>query len=414
MRGATAAASRCCCSTSTASSTSTTAWATTTGDRVLIDVAERIKRCLRARRPAGAPGRRPVRAAGRTAPTRRRRGHGAARAGRRGAPYALDGAQFTLTCSIGVALYPSDGHSADELVRHAEGRGAGGQGRRPWRLPGVRERQCDVYALFFDFVVLLIVHGTAAPAGTPLTGHPDVDRVAFTGSPATARTVYRDAAAQLTPVSFVGARRQVALPRLRRRDLDAAARRRPTSTTTPARSAWPARACSSSAPSSTTSWALGRGSPRSTSATRDAPGTTYGPLIHPGRARARTAHVARALERAPRSRSAASRSAASTTRRRSSPTSRQRREILRTRRCSARSSRCRPSTTRTRPSGSPTPTDYGLAATVYTGSPERAAGLARRSGRRGTVVQLLLRPRPRDAVRRERRDRASAAKAATT
>jgi acyl-CoA reductase-like NAD-dependent aldehyde dehydrogenase len=50
--------------------------------------------------------------------------------------------------------------------------------------------------------VLNIVHGTGAGAGAPLTGHPDVDRVAFTGSPATARTVYRDAAAQLTPVSF--------------------------------------------------------------------------------------------------------------------------------------------------------------------------------------------------------------------
>jgi acyl-CoA reductase-like NAD-dependent aldehyde dehydrogenase len=50
--------------------------------------------------------------------------------------------------------------------------------------------------------VLNIVHGTGADAGAPLTGHPDVDRVAFTGSPATARTVYGDAAAQLTPVSF--------------------------------------------------------------------------------------------------------------------------------------------------------------------------------------------------------------------
>jgi acyl-CoA reductase-like NAD-dependent aldehyde dehydrogenase len=50
--------------------------------------------------------------------------------------------------------------------------------------------------------VLNIVHGTGAGAGAPLTGHPDVDRVAFTGSPATARTVYGDAATNLTPVSF--------------------------------------------------------------------------------------------------------------------------------------------------------------------------------------------------------------------
>ncbi len=50
--------------------------------------------------------------------------------------------------------------------------------------------------------VLNVVHGTGADAGAPLTGHPGVDRVAFTGSPATAHTVYGDAAANLTPVSF--------------------------------------------------------------------------------------------------------------------------------------------------------------------------------------------------------------------
>ena len=50
--------------------------------------------------------------------------------------------------------------------------------------------------------VLNIVHGTGAEAGAPLTGHRGVDRVAFTGSPATARTVARDAMTHLTPVSF--------------------------------------------------------------------------------------------------------------------------------------------------------------------------------------------------------------------
>jgi acyl-CoA reductase-like NAD-dependent aldehyde dehydrogenase len=50
--------------------------------------------------------------------------------------------------------------------------------------------------------VLNVVQGTGPSAGAPLTGHPLVDRVAFTGSPATARTVYSDAAKELTPVSF--------------------------------------------------------------------------------------------------------------------------------------------------------------------------------------------------------------------
>src|SRR5205814_2690793 len=43
---------------------------------------------------------------------------------------------------------------------------------------------------------------TGTEAGAPLTGHPGIDRVAFTGSPTTAVTVDRDAAANLTPVSF--------------------------------------------------------------------------------------------------------------------------------------------------------------------------------------------------------------------
>jgi acyl-CoA reductase-like NAD-dependent aldehyde dehydrogenase len=42
--------------------------------------------------------------------------------------------------------------------------------------------------------VLNVVHGSGPEAGAPLTGHPDVDRVAFTGSPRTARTVYAAAA----------------------------------------------------------------------------------------------------------------------------------------------------------------------------------------------------------------------------
>ena len=35
-------------------------------------------------------------------------------------PLTLEGAEFTLTCSIGIAVHPVDGASADELLRHAE------------------------------------------------------------------------------------------------------------------------------------------------------------------------------------------------------------------------------------------------------------------------------------------------------
>ncbi len=91
-----------------------------TGDRVLIDVAQRIKSCMRAddllARIGGDQFALVVQGADEEA---------AERSARRvldavAAPYNLDGAQFTLTCSVGGALCPGNGHGADDLVRHAE------------------------------------------------------------------------------------------------------------------------------------------------------------------------------------------------------------------------------------------------------------------------------------------------------
>ena len=90
------------------------------GDRVLIDVSRRIKAGMRAEdflaRNSGDQFALLVDGADAA---------GAEAAARRvidavAAPYSLDGAQFTLTCSIGGALCPANGHGADELVRHAE------------------------------------------------------------------------------------------------------------------------------------------------------------------------------------------------------------------------------------------------------------------------------------------------------
>lgn len=50
--------------------------------------------------------------------------------------------------------------------------------------------------------VLNIVHGTGAEAGDALVRNPDVARISFTGSPATARVIAGAAAANLTPTSF--------------------------------------------------------------------------------------------------------------------------------------------------------------------------------------------------------------------
>ena len=90
------------------------------GDRVLVDVAERVRACLRqvdtvARlggdefvllvhqadtAVAEATARRVIEALSR--------------------PFVLDGLNFTVTGSIGIALHPADGASMDDLLRHAD------------------------------------------------------------------------------------------------------------------------------------------------------------------------------------------------------------------------------------------------------------------------------------------------------
>jgi diguanylate cyclase (GGDEF)-like protein len=91
-----------------------------TGDRVLVDVAQRLRSCLRTddllARVGGDQFVLVIEGADTLVAeaTARRVLEAVA------APYDLDGSPFTLTCSIGGALCPGNGHSADELVRHAE------------------------------------------------------------------------------------------------------------------------------------------------------------------------------------------------------------------------------------------------------------------------------------------------------
>ncbi len=91
------------------------------GDRVLREVAKRIQGCLRGDQVlARLSGDQfvalvqPADAAGAEA-TARRVLAAVAR------PSSADNVQFTLTCSIGIALAPSQGTGVDELLRHAEG-----------------------------------------------------------------------------------------------------------------------------------------------------------------------------------------------------------------------------------------------------------------------------------------------------
>ncbi len=144
--------------------------------------------------------------------------------------------------------------------------------------------------------VLNIVHGTGAGAGAPLTGHKDVDRVAFTGSPATAHTVYRDAAAHLTPVSFeLGGKSPFIV--FEDADLDAAA----------ATAAYQydnsGQVCLAGTRLLVQTTILDEFLERFEAKTNEIkvgdprePDTTYGPLIHPVALERVTGYVARALE----------------------------------------------------------------------------------------------------------------------
>jgi diguanylate cyclase (GGDEF)-like protein len=91
-----------------------------TGDRVLVDVAGRIRSCLRSSDQLARIGGDQFAlliegADARDAETTARRVLAVV-----AQPCSIEGVDFTLTCSIGVALSPANGHSLDQLIGHAE------------------------------------------------------------------------------------------------------------------------------------------------------------------------------------------------------------------------------------------------------------------------------------------------------
>ncbi len=90
------------------------------GDRVLIEVAERITDCLRQVDTAARLGGDEFLVLLHNIDTR-----GAEITARRildrlSQPFELDGMSFSVTCSIGIALFPEDGHTMDDLVKNAD------------------------------------------------------------------------------------------------------------------------------------------------------------------------------------------------------------------------------------------------------------------------------------------------------
>jgi diguanylate cyclase (GGDEF)-like protein len=109
---------------------------TAVGDRVLAELAQRIRGCLRHGDVAARIGGDQF-----ALLVHRADAAGAEAAARRvleavAVPCQFDGAQFTVTCSVGVALSPQHGRGIDELLRHAEAavRAVKVAGRASWRV----------------------------------------------------------------------------------------------------------------------------------------------------------------------------------------------------------------------------------------------------------------------------------------
>jgi diguanylate cyclase (GGDEF)-like protein/PAS domain S-box-containing protein len=90
------------------------------GDRVLVDVAERIKDCLRQVDTAARLGGDEF-----LILLHKTDARGAEITARRiierlAQPFRLDDLSFTVTCSIGIALYPDDGQTMDDLIKNAD------------------------------------------------------------------------------------------------------------------------------------------------------------------------------------------------------------------------------------------------------------------------------------------------------
>ena len=90
------------------------------GDRVLLDCADRLKSCLRQGDVMARVGGDQFALLIHEASSRGAEAAALRMVAAIAQPCSVDGTQFTLTCSIGVAEFPADGNDAETLLRHAE------------------------------------------------------------------------------------------------------------------------------------------------------------------------------------------------------------------------------------------------------------------------------------------------------
>ncbi|WP_395137465.1 EAL domain-containing protein [Schlegelella aquatica] len=90
------------------------------GDRVLAEVAGRLKACVREVDTVARLGGDEFVVLVHQADARRAEMLARRILGTMGSPFALDDVTFTVTCSIGIALYPNDGITATDLIKNAD------------------------------------------------------------------------------------------------------------------------------------------------------------------------------------------------------------------------------------------------------------------------------------------------------
>ncbi|MCX8016848.1 MAG: EAL domain-containing protein [Rhodocyclaceae bacterium] len=176
------------------------------GDRVLIEVAERIKDCLRQVDTAARLGGDEFLVLLHKIDTR-----GAEITARRllerlAEPIRLDEMSFTVTCSIGIALYPDDGQTMDDLIKNADSAmyHVKERGRAGFRF---YQRQMNVGLLSRMKLDHAMRQALAAPApgyGFRLHYQPQVDMPSGTIFGAEALLRWRDAElGEVSPAQFI-------------------------------------------------------------------------------------------------------------------------------------------------------------------------------------------------------------------